>query len=267
MKKDIESIWQKPIYLPYLQPPLTDDILKNAEKKLGYKLPEELIALLQIQNGGYIRKTLEESVHDQIYGIGPYFPSLTAVDWSDYTDWISFELKGLIPFDGDGHWYMCLDYRKNHNNPQITYINTESDSEDLIADSFSEYLTQLTTEVEDEYVIETDQTIVQIAQSIAKLNKITFNEPDTFAHGYPIYSAKIDDCTIWLTPNTVPYGFIRKDEDRYDELSPLMNIKATQFPEVPDTFLFISFSDDEIGNEVLKKLVLTMKITPLSAFL
>lgn len=267
MKKNVESIWQKPIYLPYLQPPLTDEILKSAEEKLGYTLPKELTALLQIQNGGYIRKTLEESVHDQIYGIGPYFPSLTAVDWSDYKDWVSFELKGLIPFDGDGHWYICLDYRKNHNNPQVTYIDTECDSQELVANSFSEYLRQLIIEDEDEYVIETDLTIEQIAQNITQLCNITFKEPDSYANGYPTYAGKIDDCTIWLTPNTVPYGFIRKGEDRYNELSPLMNEKATQFPEVADTCVFISFSDDEIGNQILNTLTLTMKITPLRTFI
>ncbi len=265
--KDFNSIWQKPIYLPYLQPTLTDEILNNAEKKLGYSLPKELVALLQIQNGGYIRKTLEESLHSQIYGIGPYFPSLTDVDWTDYKDWVSFELNGLIPFDGDGHWYICLDYRKNHVNPQITYIDTECDSQKLIANSFLEYLTQLIIEVEDEYVIETNEPIEQVAQNISQLLNITFNEPDTFAQGYPTYSGEVNTSRFWLTPNTVPYGFIRKGEDRYAELSHLMNEKATQFPEIADGCMFISFSDDEIGDEILDKLRLSMKITPLSEFL
>lgn len=81
--KELQSIWQRPIYLPYLQPELTDEIIDDAEQKIGYKLPIELIKLLKIQNGGYIRKTSEEFLHDQIYGIGPYFPSITHVDWTE----------------------------------------------------------------------------------------------------------------------------------------------------------------------------------------
>lgn len=55
--KELESIWQKPIYLPYLQPKLTDEIIEAAEQKLGYILPNELVELLKIQNG------------DSMYGI------------------------------------------------------------------------------------------------------------------------------------------------------------------------------------------------------
>ncbi len=71
------TIWQVPAYLPYLQPELTDDAIAAAEKAIGYTLPAEYLELLRIQNGGYIRLSLPEMVHDSIAGIGPYFPSLT----------------------------------------------------------------------------------------------------------------------------------------------------------------------------------------------
>src|SRR5688572_29754857 len=109
---DIKTLWQIPKYLPYVQPSLTGEILANAEKKIGYKLPKEYIDILKIQNGGYIRFTLKETPNDQIYGIGPFFPSLTEYDWTDYEGAVGFELPGLVPFDGDGHWYLCLDIGK-----------------------------------------------------------------------------------------------------------------------------------------------------------
>lgn len=251
---ELESIWQKPIYLPYLQPKLTDEILAKAELELRYKLPKELIELLKIQNGGYIRKTLEESLNEKIYGIGPHFPSLTDVDWTDYKDWVSFELEGLIPFDGDGHWHICLDYRKNNSNPQVTHISPESDSQRLIAETFSEYLSQLVYDIDDELVIRTDMTLVEMVKKLEKILDIKFDEPDSFAHGYDQYRAKLDESWIWLSANLVPNGFIRKGEKRYDELIELSEGKALRFPEISRSDLIISFSNFQIEKEAVKKL-------------
>ena len=97
-KRTLHSIWQVPIFLPYRQPPLTDDALANAEKLIGYKLPVKYIELLNIQNGGYIRCKGLKGLNEVIYGIGPYFPNITDFDWTDED--VSFELNGLVPFDG-----------------------------------------------------------------------------------------------------------------------------------------------------------------------
>ncbi|NME72109.1 SMI1/KNR4 family protein [Flammeovirga aprica] len=252
--KELESIWQKPIYLSYLQPKLTDEIIEGAEQKLGYKLPNEFIELLKVQNGGYIRKNLEESVNDKIYGIGPYFPSITDVDWEEYKDWVSFELEGLIPFDGDGHWYICLDYRNNKSTPEITYVDTECDNQEKVADSFSDYLSQLTLGVDDELVISTNDTISEISNQLESILNIRFEEPDSFAHGYDEYRSKLDSSWIWLSPNLVPKGFVRKNEDRYEELVKLSEGKATRFPEIPETSLLISFSEEKTRDFVIEKL-------------
>src|SRR5262249_51521326 len=71
-----DTIWRVPAYFPYLQPPLTDEAIGSAEAEIGYKLPTDYLNLLRKQNGGYIRYSLPENVHDTIAGIGPYFPSL-----------------------------------------------------------------------------------------------------------------------------------------------------------------------------------------------
>lgn len=252
--RDTTSIWNKPIYLPYLQPELTDEILAEAEKKLGYKLPEELIELLKEQNGGYIRKTLKESLNEQIYGIGPHFPSITDVDWSEYDGWVSFELNGLIPFDGDGHWFICLDYRKNKDIPQVSYIDTECDNQELIAETFSEYLSQLIVDAGDKLVIENENSIVQTVEVLEKVLDIKFEEPSSYAHGYTQYRSKLNESWIWLSPNLVPNGFVRKDEDRYDELVELSKGSALRFPEIPETSLLLSFSDKVVERQAIEKL-------------
>jgi cell wall assembly regulator SMI1 len=42
-----DTIWKVPAYLPYLQPPLTDEAVASAEKELGCKLPTEFVNLLK----------------------------------------------------------------------------------------------------------------------------------------------------------------------------------------------------------------------------
>lgn len=243
---DIKTIWRVPQYLPYLQPTLTDEIIKVAESRIGQKLPKEYIELLRIQNGGYIRFTIADTPHSQIYGIGPYFPSLMEFEWlKEYEGTLSYELDGLIPFDGDGHWNICLDYRRNRIDPEITYIDTESDYERLIAKNFKEYLSLLKPDIEGEFFIDTDLQIEDVLKQISIAGKIDFEEPDYFAHGYPIYRSKFKDSWVWLSPNKVPSAFIREGEERYDKLKSLMNTNSIRFPELSDTDLLISVSDED----------------------
>jgi len=74
VKASPKTIWRVPVYLPYLQLDLTDEAISAAERKIGYTLPQSFIALLREQNGGYIRYSLEDLPHEQIYGIGSSFP-------------------------------------------------------------------------------------------------------------------------------------------------------------------------------------------------
>ena len=73
----IDSIWQVPVYLPYLQSPLETEIVRRAEEQLGVTLPSSYLDLLSEQNGGAVRRTLTGTDHSMIWGIGPYYPSLT----------------------------------------------------------------------------------------------------------------------------------------------------------------------------------------------
>lgn len=262
-KSELNSIWQVPKYLPYVQPPLTDEILSTAEKQLGYKLPTEYIELLKIQNGGYIRFTIKDTLNELIYGIGPYFPSITDHDWSEYRDYVSFELGGLIPFDGDGHWFYCFDYRINETDPQITFIDTECDTEEVIANCFKEYLEILELDTEDNYVIENDLPLEEIINLIAKSAIIEFEIPDRNAYGFPTYRAKFNGSWVWVSPNKVPSGFIRKDDERYNELKAEMNTTSLRFVEISESALFISMSEPEAEQEliaILKNSGLSIKL-------
>jgi len=253
-ESNIKTIWRVPKYLPYVQPDLTNEILVNAEKLIGYKLPKDYVEILKIQNGGYIRFTLQDTVHSQIYGIGPYFPSLTQFDWTEDQEYVSFNLDGLFPFDGDGHWHLCLDYRKNKSEPEITLIDTELDSEKFIAKNFQEYLSCLALDIKDEYTIESNLKLEALIEKISLELKIEFEEPDSFSHGYPVYRSKFKNAWVWISSNKVPTGFIRKDDYRYDELKSLMEKTSLRYPEISENFYFLSVSEDEAGKELFSQL-------------
>ena len=235
----LETLWRRPIYLPYLQAPLTSKLLEKAEAELGYKLPETLVKLLKIQNGGYIRKTLEESVHSQIYGIGDRFPSLTHVDWGDYIGYVSFELQGLIPFDGDGHWYLCLDYRAQTEQPKITYIDTESDYDEVISDSFDRYLEMLIIDSEDEFLIETTHDLEAVITKLESDLNIKFEPTDAYADGDSKYRAQWEGNWIWIYDNDVTFAYLREDENCLEEYLPLTEKSSMLYPELPKTSIFL----------------------------
>lgn len=242
------SIWRVPVYLPYVQPPLNDIAVAAAERHIGFPLPYEYLDLLQHQNGGYIRLSLEGLPHDTINGIGPYFPSLGVDDWEDAQEHVSYPLQGLVPFDGDGHWHLCLDYRSNADTPCVSYVDIEVDEQSEIAPTFADYLAKLRLEVPDDFVVEPGKGFTEVVDHLSSALGITFGAPDTRAHGYPTYGARFeaheDSQWVWLSPNTVPLGFVRSEDARYDELKNMMQGTARRFPEAPDGCILITATED-----------------------
>lgn len=247
MRVTAETIWAVPGHLPSRQPPLTDEAVVAAEKEIGHKLPGEYLELLRKQNGGTIRFSLPGMVHNSIAGIGPHFRSLTGIDWDDYQDCVSFPLLGLVPFDGDGHWFLCLDYRKNLLVPTITHADVECDDEEHIADSFADYLAMLRFEVEDKYVLEGVTDIEGLKADLARQLGVQFDPPNTWDNAYRIERVRLGDDAdpqwLWISPNTVCRGFVSKDHHRYPELKDLMLELGDQFPGLPANSYFLEVTD------------------------
>lgn len=241
------DLWRVPVYLPYLQPPLTDAAIAAAEHQLGVRLPAELIAALRVQNGGYIRYSLPGTVHSLIAGIGPNFPSLTDFDWEDSQEYVNFELQGLVPFDGDGHWHLCLDYRTSPGSPAITLIDVDADEEQRIADSFADYLGHLEIDHGDELVITSAVDGDALRSRLAATLGTQFGPPDTWAHGYPVHRLALgtpgNPEWLWFSPNRVPRGFVRTDDTRFPELRDLLPGSALRFPELPGDSHLIGTTD------------------------
>jgi hypothetical protein len=248
MNANASTIWSVPAYLPYLQPELTDDRIRDAESHIGFSLPAEYLSLLHSQNGGYIRFHLPDLPHHQIYGIGPRFRSITDVDWDDAKEYVTVQLDGLVPFDGDGHWHLRLDYRNGRSSPCITYVDVECDSESKIAITFSNYLRLLKFDVgENDFFIPSVSDVEDVKTVVGRLLGIAFEEPDSWAHGYPVHRARVsnfdDPEWIWISPNLVPRGFVRDDDRGYDELRQMMHGQAKRYPNLPEKSFIVTFTD------------------------
>ncbi|MBF9319427.1 SMI1/KNR4 family protein [Mycobacteroides chelonae] len=155
---DPTQVWRVPPAPLRTQPPLTDELLETTERQLAVRLPESLVRLLRFQNGGVLQVCFPDernynTTHHLIRGIGPRSDRIEkAAWWHDDPDFPSRppEAEWVIPFDGEGHWDLCLDYRRSstdltglRTDPGIVVIDSECDPETFVAGSFDEYLSQL----------------------------------------------------------------------------------------------------------------------------
>jgi hypothetical protein len=136
-------------------PPLTAQMIEAAEQKLGYRLPADYLALLQVRNGGYIQRdsfpfTRPSNSSEQyalvggISGIGGR-DGIDSEYGSQYLiqEW-SYPQLGIV-IDSDGHTAVMLDYRETEpsGEPAVVYIDTDVEGEPLViplAANFGEFI-------------------------------------------------------------------------------------------------------------------------------
>ena len=179
---DLTGFWKEPngyARKNYIEPPPTAEVIRQVEKELGYKLPESYIALMQVQNGGFSKKSA--------------FPTSTPTSWAD--DHIAIE--GFLSIGWDktyslcgrlgsrfmmeewgypdigiaicdcpsaGHDMVFLDYREcgPQGEPKVVHIDQEDDYYITpLADSFEAFIRGLVDEddfdFDDEEEIEEDE--------------------------------------------------------------------------------------------------------------
>lgn len=142
----------------YGHPPLTDEMRAAAELSLGIKLPERLIALLKIQNGGYTKGFIfpvqkrtswaEDHVPlSELFGIVTDPSVSTAQNLLDTAymtkEWGLPEKQVILC--GDGHWWITLDYRES-DTPAVRWIDVEIKEDIVLASSFEEFISRLVPE-------------------------------------------------------------------------------------------------------------------------
>ncbi len=142
----------------YDHPPLTDEMVAEAERQLGVKLPAKYLALLRIQNGGYThgfgypmsRPTTWAEDHvplDELFGIVTDSDHRTPQNILQ-TAYMTEEW-GLPPrqvlLTGDGHWWMTLDYRAS-DEPSVAWLYMDLGQDIQVAPSFAAFLDGLLPE-------------------------------------------------------------------------------------------------------------------------
>lgn len=181
MKIDITSFWSKE---NEDRPSLIGEMIVFAEKDLNVKLPQLLIDLLTIQNGGYTsgfvfpmaQQTSWSPNHIPLFELYGIITEKSIEDWKNSWDeerLINFYVEDMPPIKfnqniletqemseiwglpekqvlltGEGHWWITLDYRKG-DVPTVRWIDVESNEDLHIADSFEEFINGLVAEKED----------------------------------------------------------------------------------------------------------------------
>lgn len=224
-----ETIWTRPAYSRYIHPRITDEVIRKAERQLGVTLPNDFLDVLRVQNGGSIRFHLPDAFGDSISGIGKSVPSLTFFDWTDDQEYVDFSLEGLVPFDGDGHWCYCLDFRSSAESPSITYIVIDSSSQEIIADSFTSFMGLMELRLENELVLKGVKDIDDARVQLEKLFKLPF-ERDVSNIGVPYLHCKTGkkwNNSFSITDNKVARSYSGEEPDEFR-----FKGKALLFPEL-----------------------------------
>ena len=249
---ELANIWRKPIYLPYLQEPLTPEALRVAEEELGRALPRELAMMLSAQNGGYLRYELEGYPLDAISGIGEAYPSLTRFSWGEERECVSFELDGLVPFSGDGHWYLCLDYRASEQ-PAVAYIDVECDEQSIIAKDFASFLALLRLDTSGKIALQTKLDLNGIKARLEEILSVRARVADPQLYGFSVYNFAREGGVLSLSPNEVRLGFARRGERRFKELKNFSEL-TLRYAELDGSAMILDVFKEELMDEILREL-------------
>ena len=141
-------------------PALTDEMVTAAERELGVALPESYVSLMRNCNGGYTNDaaigtsepTSWDPTHvpvDVVFGIPAVgdqgrFGTGQGVLQTDYMTQEWGLPQGLVLLNGDGHWWIALDYRNSGAaDPTVVWLDVESGQDLQLADSFDAFINAL----------------------------------------------------------------------------------------------------------------------------
>ena len=145
----------------YEGPPLTEDMVTAAERELKVKLPTTYLDLLRVCNGGYTRDAVIRTSQptgyaenhvpvDVIFGIpaigdrGRFGTGQGILVTAYMTEEWGLP-DGLVLINGDGHWWIALDYRRSGpaGPPTIVWIDVERGEDLQLAETFESFLVGL----------------------------------------------------------------------------------------------------------------------------
>ncbi|MFV5997946.1 SMI1/KNR4 family protein [Streptomyces sp. NPDC056231] len=143
-----------------VQPPLTDEVVAEAEQTLGVALPLSLLDLLRVENGGEVSSDWNAFPTDQptswsadhvpfgeLMGIGHRERMVSLLDTPYLVE--EWDLPSpVVLISGDGHYWIALDYREcgRQGQPSVTWLDTDLDMELRLAADFRSFVEGLTSE-------------------------------------------------------------------------------------------------------------------------
>ncbi len=159
-----ENLWRESKYSTenYVSEPFTDELLKEIEEELGYKLPSSYVELMREHNGGALNRSvlpLDEidtyTVLTSIYGIGREKPYSLCGEYSTkfwVEEW-EYPAIGVVIAETEsaGHEMIFLDYTEcgPEGEPRVVYIDQEWDYKTIVvAENFEEFVNMLREEEE-----------------------------------------------------------------------------------------------------------------------
>jgi hypothetical protein len=133
-------------------PPLTDDLIAQAEGILCVSLPSALIKLLKIQNGGRTRNFVYPMVQRTSWATD-HIPlanlagiaadrKVSSITNLLQTEYLTKEWglpKKQVILSGDGPWWITLDYR-GRSDPAVAWIDVDCAEDIQVAESFAAFL-------------------------------------------------------------------------------------------------------------------------------
>lgn len=141
----------------YIGPSIAFEMVSQAERSLGVKLPESYLELLQISNGGFLRYSFFPTDQKNSWHDG--FVEISDIQGIGYPDGLDSELgskylceewgypENMVYLSGDGHTGFFLDYRicGPSGEPSVAWLDVEEEpTVDIqLAATFSDFLSCL----------------------------------------------------------------------------------------------------------------------------
>ncbi|MEU6708906.1 SMI1/KNR4 family protein [Streptomyces wuyuanensis] len=141
-----------------VQPPLTAEVVRDAERRLGVRLPVSLLEILRVRNGGVVAerwnafptgvRTSWSGSHvplDDMMGIGSHDDWLSLLDTAYLVEEWGLP-SPVVLLSGDGHCWIALDYRVcgNRGEPSVTWFDVDDGTELPLAADFRTFVERLT---------------------------------------------------------------------------------------------------------------------------
>ena len=174
MRRYTHPLFHEPAAAP--GPAITAAILQQAEARLGVQLPAAYTRCLQEANGGPLRRRILETPQGELairdlLGLGYD----EGVDGQEGSAALAEEWgypPGTLVLSFEGRCALLLDYRTPQREPQVIWIDTDTDEQRLIADNMADFLRQLRYPMSDTQIALHQDDVPDIVRALALCQRL-----------------------------------------------------------------------------------------------